>query len=281
MAHLRTNLLPIGILLALASYAASARGQDTWSATSLASALARRHTSSWRMGQAISVRPRKRLREAVAGEQVPLTVETFPWSHGYCRIFSDQIDHGNVKMQGRRLAQLVLAHVTTAPHVPVSLLGHSAGCAVVLAAAEDLPAGTLQRIILMAPSVPAKYDLRPALRSVRAGMDAFSSPKDNLYLRVGMVVTNILRPNECTAAGCTGFSPDVETTEDGALYAKLTQYPWEPRLTWTGHYGGHFGCYQQTFLRVFVLPLLISPTIPGTAASWERASATRPLPPSY
>jgi len=281
VAHLRTNLLPIGILLALASYAASARGQDTWSATSLASAPGSAAYIFVADGAGDFRAASKALREAVAGEQVPLTVETFPWSHGYCRIFSDQIDHGNVKTQSRRLAQLVLAHVTTAPHVPVSLLGHSAGCAVVLAAAEDLPAGTLQRIILLAPSVPAKYDLRPALRSVRAGMDVFSSPKDNLYLRVGMVVTNILRPNECTPAGCTGFSPDVETSEDGALYAKLTQYPWEPRLAWTGHYGGHFGCYQQTFLRVFVLPLLISPTCPGTVASRDRASADRPKPPGY
>ena len=45
-------------------------------------------------------------------------------------------------------------------------------------------------------------------------------------------------------------------SEDVACYAKLRHYPWEPRLAWTGHEGGHFGCYQPGYLRAFVLPLL-------------------------
>jgi len=198
----------------------------------------------------------KALCQAVNDEHLPLDIETFPWSHGYCRILSDQIDRSHALLQGHRLTERILAQRAASPHVPIYLIGHSAGCAVILTAAEALPEGAVERIVLLAPAVPASYDLRPSLRSVRDGMDVFFSPEDNWYLRVGMFVTHILEPSQRTAAGHYGFVPVVQTPEDGLLYAKLTHYPWEPRLSWTGHYGGHFGCYQQKFLRAFVLPLL-------------------------
>jgi pimeloyl-ACP methyl ester carboxylesterase len=198
----------------------------------------------------------KALRQAVGDEHLPLDVETFPWSHGYCRVLSDQIDRGYAQLQGHRLAEQIRAIHLALPHVPIYLVGHSAGCAVILIAAEALPPGLVQRIVLLAPSVPASYDLRPALRCAREGVDVFSSPADNWYLKVGMLLANIMRPGQRLAAGCSGFRPVLECPDDGLLYAKLTQYPWEPCLAWTGHHGGHFGCYQQTFLRVFVLPLL-------------------------
>jgi len=201
----------------------------------------------------------KALCQAVSEEHLPLEIETFAWSHGYCRIFSDQIDHSHARLQGQKLAERVVELRTTCPHLPIYLVGHSAGCAVILMAAEALPAGTVQRIILMAPAVPACYDLRPALRSVREGMEVFFSPEDNWYLHVGMFVSHLLQPSQRSAAGHGGFVPVVQTPEDALLYAKLTHYPWEPRLSWTGHGGGHFGCYQQKFLRTFVLPLLAPP----------------------
>jgi hypothetical protein len=216
----------------------------------------------------------KAICEAVGEEHLPLDIETFPWSHGYCRILSDQIDHSNIRLQGQRLAERILALRGAFPHLPIHLVGHSAGCAVVLTAAELLPAGAIQRVILLAPSVPTCYDLRPALRSVQDGMDVFFSPEDNWYLRVGMFVTHITAPSERSAAGHFGFKPVVETPEDGQLYAKLTHYPWEPRLSWTGHYGGHFGCYQQKFLRVFVLPLLTSEPEAGRAVCGDKRQTT-------
>jgi pimeloyl-ACP methyl ester carboxylesterase len=198
----------------------------------------------------------KALRRAVDDEHLPIDIEPVPWSHGYCRILSDQMDHANALAQGHHLAEHVCALHALCPRVPIYLVGHSAGCAVILTAAEALPPRTVQRIILLAPSVPAGYDLRPALHTVRQEIDVFCSGQDYWYLRIGMLLTNILRPGQRVAAGHCGFLPVLETPDDAALYAKLTQYPWEPCLTWTGHGGGHFGCYQQKFLRTFVLPLL-------------------------
>lgn len=196
------------------------------------------------------------LNKAIAAEELPIQLETFIWSHGYCRIFADQTDMENVRTQGHRLADEILATRQAHPGCPIFLLGHSAGCGVVLTAAERLPANTLDRIILFAPSVAADYDLRPSLASSRLGIDSFCSLKDYWYLNTGTLLCSLKHCQACSAAGCTGFRPPPPEAGDSALYAKLRQYPWRPWLAWTGHDGGHYGCYQQGFLRAFVLPLL-------------------------
>src|SRR5205807_2340548 len=117
------------------------------------------------------------------------------------------------------------------------------------------PPDSIERIILFAPSVPADYDLRPVLRSVRREVDVFTSRFDRWYLHTSLFFTSIAQGRRCTAAGCAGFQPTFESPEDTLLYTKLRDFPWEPRLSWTGHDGGHFGCYQQGYLRAFVLPL--------------------------
>src|SRR5262249_1730441 len=112
-------------------------------------------------------------------------------------------------------------------------------------------------IILLAPSVPSGYDLRPALRSTRRGVVVFCSHYADWYLRVGLALTNTLCGRRFIAAGTVGFCPIIQSPGDAAGYAKLVHYPWSPLLAWTGHEGGHFGCYQQGYLRTFVLPLLL------------------------
>ena len=57
-------------------------------------------------------------------------------------------------------------------------------------------------------------------------------------------------------AGKIGFKPTAAEPGDEELYQKLREYPWDSSLMWTGHKGGHYGCYQPGFLRTFVLPLL-------------------------
>jgi pimeloyl-ACP methyl ester carboxylesterase len=196
------------------------------------------------------------LRQAVASSGEPLTVETFAWSHGYLRILADQLDRAHARREGSRLAELVCAYRQAYPETPISLVGHSAGSVVILAAAESLPPECLDRIILFAPALPADYDLRPALHSVRKELDVFCSLRDYWYLEIGMCLTALTQGHSSTPAGYSGFFPRPGTAEDAQVYGKLRQFPWEPRLAWTGHEGGHFGWYQQGYLRNFVLPLL-------------------------
>ena len=137
-------------------------------------------------------------------------------------------------------------------------MGHSAGCAVVLAAAELLPPQSVDRIILLAPSVCAAYDLRPALRTARDGIDVFHSNEDRLVLGLGVRIVGTTERSSRMAAGQGGFIPVVACPADAALYGKLRQHPWDPVVEWTGHNGGHFGNNEPGFLRAYVLPLLLS-----------------------
>lgn len=197
------------------------------------------------------------LRKTAADDGLPLLVETFDWTHGHWRILTDHVDHGHIVQEGALLAQAVCAYRRAHPDVPVSLVGHSAGCDVVLTAAESLPPGSVERIVLLAPAVSAERDLRPALACARASVDAFHSKSDWFYLGLGVALFGTSDRHRAPAAGRIGFRPTLACPEDAALFAKLHQYPWDECLTWTGHRGGHYGVYQPQFLRAAVLPLLL------------------------
>ena len=104
----------------------------------------------------------------------------------------------------------------------------------------------------------AAYDLRPALRTVRRGIDVFHSDEDRVILGLGMQVVGTAERRCRAAAGQGGFSPVVACPADAALYGKLRQHPWAPAVAWSGHDGGHYGSNQPGFLRAYVLPLLLA-----------------------
>jgi pimeloyl-ACP methyl ester carboxylesterase len=198
------------------------------------------------------------LRQVLADTCTPLQVETFIWSHGRGRVLADHTDYANMRAQGCRLAAQVGACRHQCPGCRIYLIGHSAGCAVVLAAAEMLPTESVDRIILLAPSVCADYDLRRALCTARCGIDVFCSHRDRLVLGLGMRLVGTADRRGRIAAGQRGFVPIIMWPTDAALYAKLREHPWGPDVTWTGNWGGHSGCNRASFLRAYVLPLLSS-----------------------
>lgn len=206
------------------------------------------------------------IRQTAAEANLPLEVRSVPWTHGYCRVISDQMHATHMRREGQKLAERVLQYRKEAPDVPLFLMGHSAGCGVLLIAAENLPPNTVERIVLLAPAVSSKRDLRPALRSSCKGIDVFTSSHDWACLGLGILLAGTTDRCRMTgAAGKIGFQPIVSCPEDEALYSKLRQYPWDPDLSWTGHKGGHYGGYQPKFLRAFVFPLLISSLTPPEA----------------
>jgi pimeloyl-ACP methyl ester carboxylesterase len=196
------------------------------------------------------------LRHTVIEDKLPLEIQSFHWTHGYCRILSDQMHASHMRREGKRLADLVLRCRDEAPDRPIYLVGHSAGCGVLLTAAESLPPCSVERVVLLAPAVSVKHDLRPALVCSCRGMDVFYSQHDWVCLGVGMFLAGTTDRCWTLAAGKVGFRPVAHGPEEEMLFAKLRQYPWDASLSWTGHKGGHYGPYQPGFLRMFVLPLL-------------------------
>src|SRR6476619_3153559 len=72
------------------------------------------------------------VRETAQADGWPLEVTTFAWSHGYLRNLADHFDYVWARDRGRELARIVLAQRQARPDLPVSLMGHSDGAAVVL-----------------------------------------------------------------------------------------------------------------------------------------------------
>lgn len=196
------------------------------------------------------------LAHEVESAHLPLAVVPVEWSHGWGRVWADQVDWRHAREEGCKLAGQILSYRQAFPQGKVYLLAHSAGSGPALAAAGALPPNTLERMVLLAPSISSDYDLRPALRAVRQSIEVFCSERDTFQLGLGVMVLGTADGCwGCTAAGRTGFQPMVQSPEDGLLYDKLRQHPWNPCLAWTGNRGGHYGGYQPGFLKAFVIPL--------------------------
>jgi pimeloyl-ACP methyl ester carboxylesterase len=197
------------------------------------------------------------LREGVAAERLPLCVETFEWSYGPYRYLADEMGYRHAREAGCRLAARVAAYRQAYPDGKVCLVAHSAGCLVVLTAAENLPPASVERIVLLAPAVSDRYDLRPALCTARQGIDVFCSERDWAVLGLGVGLIGTTDRRWSPAAGRVGFKPVIEAPGDAALYAKLREHRWEPYVGWTGNDGGHYGTYMEPrYLHAYVLPLL-------------------------
>src|SRR5215207_8885376 len=78
----------------------------------------------------------RNLARAAAETASPLEVVTVCWSRGRGRMLADHVGHANHLACGAALAEQVVAYRRAHPGRKVCLVGHSAGSAVVLAAAE-------------------------------------------------------------------------------------------------------------------------------------------------
>ncbi len=192
--------------------------------------------------------------------QVRLDAETFPWSHGHYKLYKDQVDARHTRVKGKELAELIASRKKQRPERPIVVVSHSAGCAVVLAACDHLPENTLERQILLAPSVSTRYDLRPALRASKQGIDVFCSKKDKWAL--GLVIRCIGSADELhdqKAAGRHGFEAIVFKPEDAALYERLRHHFWSAADEKLGHDGRHHGMHAPAFVKEKLMPLWQSP----------------------
>jgi hypothetical protein len=195
---------------------------------------------------------------AIGAANAPLAVRRFDWTHGRGRGLADMTDVPHAAAQGRRLAATIASHRAACPHLPISLVCHSAGSMVVLAAADVLPPDSVESIVLLAPAVSTDFDLRGAMRAARRGVDAFTSEHDRFWLGVG---TNIVGTADgkrgVDAAGRVGFAaPPLEPCE-AALSGRLRQHPWHCSVAWTGNRGDHDGTLRSAYFRAYVLPVLL------------------------
>jgi pimeloyl-ACP methyl ester carboxylesterase len=188
--------------------------------------------------------------------RLPLHVRSFDWTHGQGIGLADVVDVAYARCQGQLLAADIARYRSAYPGTPIDLVGFSAGCMVTLTAAELLPPDTLERIVLLAPSVSASYDLRGAMASSRQGLDVFTSERDRFYLGLGTAVIGTSDGKREAAAGRVGFCPPELAPNEMWLSGRLRQHAWDERVAWTGNEGGHTGSLQPAYLKAYVVPLL-------------------------
>jgi pimeloyl-ACP methyl ester carboxylesterase len=188
---------------------------------------------------------------------VPHALEVFNWTHGVCRPLRDLQDTRYLLQQADRLAALVRAAQERHPDRPIYLLGHSAGAGIALAAAEQLPPASLERIILLAAAVSPRYDLRGALRATRREVVSFNSTYDRFCLdwctNLFGTVDRVYGPG----AGLNGFQRPANLDDEGErLYRRLVQVPWRLEMVWKCTDGFHNGACMPIFLAKLVAPWL-------------------------
>jgi hypothetical protein len=176
-------------------------------------------------------------------------IRAFIWTHGRGRLLADLQDYRHMQHKADELAAEVLKLKDQDPRRPIYLIGKSGGAGLVLAAAGRLPAGTLERIVLLSAAVSPTYDVRPALRATRRELVSFYSANDQLVLGWGTRQFGTIDRYYEPSAGLGGFKMPVDASpEDWALYDRLVQVPWAVRMLFEGNPGTHFGTSMPAFL---------------------------------
>jgi hypothetical protein len=200
------------------------------------------------------------LRYVLGAEGLPYAIRVFPWGHGFGRWYADLTRVSNRDAKAALLADAVKRFRTAQPDAPVFLVAKSGGSGVVVKALEQLKAGSVERVVLLAPALSPGYDLAAALRAVGREIVVFWSPLDVVVLGAGTRVFGTADRVKTVAAGMVGFRPPTlgnGASADGAAgYARLRQVRWDLRMAASGYLGGHVGPDSPIFLRKYVVPLL-------------------------
>jgi pimeloyl-ACP methyl ester carboxylesterase len=196
-------------------------------------------------------------RLAFPGAGVQHEIQEFVWTHGTGRLLRDLQDTRHLMRKADELAERVRRVKEAEPDRPVYLIGHSGGGGLVLAAAERLPPGTLERVILLSAAVAPDYDLRPALRATRGEIVSFHSEIDYFWLGWGTSQFGTTDRYYGSAAGRVGFVvPENLSEKDRELYGRLVQKSWQPCLVLQHHGGLHVSTIMPDFLAKHVAPWL-------------------------
>jgi len=141
------------------------------------------------------------------------------------------------------------------PRGRIDLVGHSAGCGVILGALGRLGTGVqVDHVVLLAASVSPGYNLAPALAHVKIRLDSFHSLNDVMALEWRTGTFGTYDNYNTPAAGHGGFQS--ATTLPATLAGRFHQHPYNSVWSNLGNDGGHGGPVAHDFALQVVAPLL-------------------------
>jgi pimeloyl-ACP methyl ester carboxylesterase len=175
-------------------------------------------------------------------------VQIIPWgSPVFVMNFSTEWIHNDAE---KMLAQKIDAWHKDHPTGVIDLVGHSAGCGVVLGALPRTNSARANTVILLAPSVSPSYDLAPAMVKIDGKLHVFYSDRDTFFLDWRTSNFGTYDRVRSKAAGNVGF-PDGKYPA-----AKVVQHPYDPAWESLGNDGGHYGVQGAGFAKQILAPLL-------------------------
>jgi pimeloyl-ACP methyl ester carboxylesterase len=212
------------------------------------------------------------LRHEAAARGLPLDVRIQSWGHGFGRWHADLTNVSNRDSNAAAVAAEVSTFRATKPNVPVFLVGKSGGTGVIVKALEQLPEGSVDRAILLAPALSPTYDLSRALAAIQREIVVFWSPLDLIVLGLGTRIFGTIDRARTVSAGLVGFQPPGASGEPPpAAYSKLRQVKWGMRMASTMYWGGHIGPDSPWFIRKYVIPLLLDDVVGDSRPVSSRA----------
>jgi pimeloyl-ACP methyl ester carboxylesterase len=181
----------------------------------------------------------------------------FPWQHGKGLYLRDLQDRRHLLAKAEELANEILELHRREPNRRVYLIGHSAGTAVIVHAAEMLPPGSVERMILLSSALSPTYDLTRALRATRGEIVSFYSQSDFLPLALGTRQFGTADRVYGPAAGLAGFEMPPNLDDDAKrCYQRLVQVPWTLDRMFAFEGGWHHSTTMPLFLGRRVAPWL-------------------------
>jgi hypothetical protein len=202
--------------------------------------------------------------------------------------------------RNHRVASDIVEHVREYrrehPGRPVTLVGYSGGGPLAIWAAEAMPEGGLDGVVLLSTPLVPQYDLTEVLERSAKGIVSFHSNRDVLFLAVGTMVFGTMDQQHTVSAGNVGFvapdagaasltlekptvaicSPEEQAQAAAgaragggvvcvpAPYERLYQICWRPEMEELGYDGSHLTIGSRAFVAQYVAPLV-------RARAWDEA----------
>lgn len=191
--------------------------------------------------------------------------EMFVWETG----LGVAADHGSSvsykKERAAELAAKIVAFHRANPRTPITLMGLSAGNAVLIYTLEALPLEPIiNDVVLLSSSVSADYNLTDALERVSGHCYVFTSQRDSvLLLLVPVGGTADRKAGNVATMGVEGAKMPAGASRD--QYKKVIEIPWSPEFARLGHAGGHTDSVATGFVREVVAPLVMTTSTKAVA----------------
>jgi pimeloyl-ACP methyl ester carboxylesterase len=196
---------------------------------------------------------------------VPGAIEVYDWTQGPLMLGYNLFAGNNVRQHGEKVARKIVDYQRRYPGRPVHLIGHSGGATAVINTLESLPENSrVTSAVLLAPGLPADYDLRPALSHTTGGIHNYYSPYDLLISAVYLpTMANHRFQCEPVAAGAFGFHvPDeVQGWQRTDYERALKQHPYQFEMVEGGNLGDHFGWTNPAFVARWIAPVIKQPVL--------------------